>query len=153
MTVTFLLDLRPSTVLAVTLTLLHIIALTAAIVSLNAMPMFVVCLGVLLSATGVLKALFGAGGSQGVAALKLLDDGSTVWRDRDGLWRPVKSLTASYVSPWLTIVRLEPAEPSPETARWLLLGPDSGRPEQLRRLRVWLSLPRPPVGGKSHDAN
>jgi hypothetical protein len=137
--------------LAATLSVLHIIALVAAIISLTAMPMFMVCLGVLLSAAGIMKALFGAG--HGVSALELLEDGSAAWLDSSGLWHPVKSLTASYVSPWLTIVRLEPAEPSLETARWLLLGPDSGCPEQLRRFRVRLSLPKSSAGRKSPDAN
>lgn len=151
MTFTFRLDIRPSIGLAVTLTLLHILAFAAAIVSLTAIPMFVVCLGVLLSASGVMRTLFGAG--QRVAGLGSLEDGSTVWCDRSGLWHPVKSLTATCVSPWLTIVRLDLEKARPQTARWLILGADSGSPEQLRRLRVWLSLSQAPAGRKTRDAN
>jgi hypothetical protein len=129
---------------------LHVIALAAAIASLAVIPMLLVCLGVLLSAAAVAKGFLHAGGI-GIMALSVRENGDVTWKDRAGEWHSAGSLSASFVSPWLTIVRLDPQDRGAR-ACWLLLGPDSSEPEDLRQLRVWLTH-RPPAEMKSPDAN
>lgn len=129
---------------------MHVLALAAAIVSLTMIPMMLVCVGVLISATVVLRGAWNAGGV-GVMALGLREDGDASWRDRAGEWHSARSLSASFVSPWLTILRLHPQEAVVLGACWLVLGPDSGEPEDLRQLRVWLNHGRVPGGTKNPD--
>jgi toxin CptA len=73
---------------------------------------------------------------QSVVAMEIGDDGKIAFQTRDGRWRAASLRQSCFVSPWLTIVNL-----NPENARWsrnVVIMPDSLREDEFRQLRVWL---------------
>jgi hypothetical protein len=131
-TSTLRLELLPSRWLAACLGSLHLAALGAAFVSLSFWPLLMVAAGVVLSGllvtVAALQRLPGA-----VCALELCEDGGAQWRELDGSWHAATLQNEGYLSSWLVVLRL--AEVG-RGRRWLVLGPDSASPDDLRRLRV-----------------
>ncbi len=126
--------LQSSRILAVLLALLHLFALFSAAVSLEGWPLILVEAGVCLSALGTIGDALQRWPDSALE-LELHEDGSAAWRDRRGQWHEGKLRNSNYVSSWLLIVALAvPGAPR----RPLVLLPDAGSPEDLRKLRVWL---------------
>ncbi|HKB63482.1 MAG TPA: protein YgfX [Burkholderiales bacterium] len=127
-------DLKPSLKLAGLLLVAHVFALGAAWVSLAGWALVLVGLGVLLSGAGCLaEALHRS--SRAAVSLELREDGRASWRDRNGRWHEGRLANEHFVSTAFVVLRLD------QTGRgrkWLVLMGDSARPEDLRRLRVWL---------------
>ena len=63
---------------------------------------------------------------------------------RNGAWVDAEVLDDSYVTPWLTVLRLR--LPQRRWAKHALLLSDSGDAEMFRRLRVWLRWGRQGTG-------
>src|SRR5712691_6280630 len=127
-------DLKPSFKLAGLLAVAHVLALGAAWVSLAGWPQALVGLGVLLSGAGCLAEVLQRS-SRAVLSLELREDGRASWRDRNDRWHEGRLGNEHFVSTAFVVLRLD------QTARgrkWLVLMGDSARPEDLRRLRVWL---------------
>ena len=127
-------DLKPSLKLAGLLVVAHVLALGAAWVSLTGWPQGLVGLGVLLSGAGCLAEVLHRS-SRAVLSLELREDGRASWRDRNGRWHEGRLGSEHFVSTVLVVLRLD------QTGRglkWLVLMGDSARPEDFRRLRVWL---------------
>lgn len=73
---------------------------------------------------------------QSVVAMEIGNDGKIAFQTRDGRWRAASLRQNNFVSPWLTIVSL-----NPENARWsrnVVIMTDSLREDEFRQLRVWL---------------
>lgn len=73
---------------------------------------------------------------QSIVALDLAEDGKFAFQTLNGRWHAAKLRQSSFVSPWLTVLNL-----NPENARWarnVVIMPDSMQNEEFRRLRVWL---------------
>jgi toxin CptA len=127
-------DLKPSLKLAGLLLVAHVFALAAAWVSLAGWPLSLVGLGVLLSGAACLAEVLHRS-SRAAVSLELREDGRASWRDRNGRWHEGRLGNQNFASTALVVLRLD------QTGRgrkWLVLMGDSARPEDYRRLRVWL---------------
>lgn len=84
-----------------------------------------------------------------VTGLKPTRDGLSMETRHDG-WILCNILDSSFVTPWLTVLHLKPAQ------RWLpvhvVLLPDMLDADEFRRLRVWLKWAQPHAHGKDRDA-
>jgi hypothetical protein len=127
-------ELKPSLRLAGLLGAVHILALAAAWLSLEGWPRVLVACGVLLSAMGCLREIFHRS-SRTAVSLELLDDGRASWRDGSARWHEGRLGDHHFVSAALVVMRLDQTQGA---RKWLVLAADSGAPEDLRRLRVWL---------------
>lgn len=127
-------DLKPSLWLAGSLGVVHALALVAAWASLSGWPQYLVVSGVLLSAAGwIAESLHRSSGA--AVSLELQADGRASWMDRGGAWHEGRLGAEHFVSAALVVVALGQA---PLRRKWIVLMPDSARPDQMRRLRVWL---------------
>jgi len=138
-------DLKPSFKLAGLLVVAHVLALGAAWVSLAGWPRALVGLGVLLSGAGCLAEVLQRS-SRSVLSLELREDGRASWRDRSGRWHEGGLGNEHFVSTAFVVLRLD------QTGRglkWLVLMGDSARPEDFRRLRVWLRWRRELGSGRN----
>jgi toxin CptA len=127
-------DLKPSLKLAGLLLVAHVLALGAAWVSLAGWPRVLVGLGILLSGAGCLVEVLHRS-SRAAVSLELREDRRASWRDRNGRWHEGRLGSEHFVSTAFVVLRLD------QTGRgrkWLVLMSDSARPEDFRRLRVWL---------------
>ena len=127
-------ELRPSYLLAGALALGHLLALSAAWISLEGWPRVLVLAGIALSGWGgIAGALHRTLGS--AQALALRADGGCAWRDGEGTWRESRLGGAPFVSTVLIVfgLRLNTLR-----RKWIVLLPDAADDESLRRLRVWL---------------
>jgi hypothetical protein len=127
-------ELKPSLRLAGLLGAVHILALAAAWLSLEGWPRVLVACGLLLSAMGCLTEIFHRS-SRAAVSLELLDDGRASWRDGSARWHEGRLGDHHFVSAALVVMRLDQTQGA---RKWLVLAADSGAPEDLRRLRVWL---------------
>ena len=82
-----------------------------------------------------------------VDALELRTEGRAAWRDRGGDWHEGRLRRANFVSVPLIVIGLDHPKPS---RKWIVLLPDSGPADEMRRLRVWL---RWGVPGSGKDAD
>lgn len=137
-------ELRPSFKLAGVLGGVHVLALAAVWLSLEGWPRVLVACGLLLSAVGCLSEIFHRT-SRAAVSLQLLDDGRASWRDRGATWHECRLGDDHFVSAALVVMRLDQAQGG---RKWLALAADSGAPEDLRRLRVWLRWYREAGAGK-----
>ena len=138
-------ELKPSLRLAGLLGVVHILALAAAWLSLEGWPRVLVACGLLLSAMGCLTEIFHRS-SRAAVSLELLDDGRASWRDGSARWHEGRLGDHHFVSAALVVMRLDQAQGG---RKWLVLAADSGAPEDLRRLRVWLRWHREAGAGGS----
>ena len=138
-------ELKPSLRLAGLLGAVHILALAAAWVSLEGWPRVLVACGLLLSAMGCLTEIFHRS-SRAAVSLELLDDGRASWRDGRARWHEGRLGDHHFVSAALVVMRLDQTQGG---RKWLVLAADSGAPEDLRRLRVWLRWHREAGAGGS----
>jgi hypothetical protein len=137
-------ELKPSLRIAAGLGAAHILALAAAWLSLEGAPLYAVVCGIALSATGCLsEALQRA--SHSAVALELLEDGRASWLDRRAGWHEGRLGTGHLVSAALVVMRLDETQGG---RKWLVLSADSGAPEDMRRLRVWLRWNREAAAGR-----
>jgi toxin CptA len=127
-------DLKPSLKLAGLLLVAHVFALGAAWVSLAGWPLVLVGLGVLLSGAGCLAEVLHRS-SRAAVSLELREDGRAFWRDRNGRWHEGRLGKEHFVSAAFIVLRLDRTG---RGRKWLVLMGDSARPEDFRRLRVWL---------------
>jgi len=131
---TLQIDLKPSLQLAALLGVAHILALTAAWVSLEDCPRYLVCSGVLLSGAACLvEALHRS--STAAVSLEFHADGRASWRNRNGAWHEGRLGADHFVSTALVVMGLDQIE---RGRKWVVLMPDSASAEELRRLRIWL---------------
>jgi toxin CptA len=131
---TLAVSLRPSRVLALSLTLMGGAALACAWISLPPLAFAPVAAGIVLAlAWHLAHALQRGEGS--ARALELTANGDARWQDGSGQWHQVEILASSYVSDWLVVVNLGAGG---ARGRSLVLLPDSAGADELRRLRVWL---------------
>jgi toxin CptA len=70
-----------------------------------------------------------------IVALEVTEGGRVSFRTRQGEWRECELLGSSYVSPYLTILNLEPPG---ARVRHAVLVPDNVEAQDFRRLRTWL---------------
>jgi len=138
-------ELKPSLRLAGLLGAVHILALAAAWLSLEGWPRVLVACGLLLSAMGCLTEIFHRS-SRAAVSLELLDDGRASWRDGSARWREGRLGDHHFVSAALVVMRLDQTQVG---RKWIVLTRDSGAPEDLRRLRVWLRWHREAGAGGS----
>jgi hypothetical protein len=138
-------ELKPSLRLAGLLGAVHILALAAAWLSLEGWPRVLVACGLLLSAMGCLMEIFHRS-SRTAVSLELLDDGRASWRDGSARWHEGRLGDHHFVSAALVVMRLDQTQGA---RKWLVLAADSGAPEDLRRLRVWLRWYREAGAGGS----
>ena len=138
-------ELKPSLRLAGLLGAAHILALAAAWLSLEGWPRVLVACGLLLSAMGCLTEIFHRS-SRAAVSLELLDDGRASWRDGSARWHEGRLGDHHFVSAALVVMRLDQTQGG---RKWLVLAADSGAPEDLRRLRVWLRWYREAGAGGS----
>jgi len=138
-------ELKPSLRLAGLLGAAHILALAAAWLSLEGWPRVLVACGVLLSAMGCLAEIL-LRSSRAAVSLELLDDGRASWRDGSARWHEGRLGDHHFVSAALVVMRLDQTQGG---RKWLVLAADSGAPEDLRRLRVWLRWYREAGAGGS----
>lgn len=75
-------------------------------------------------------------GRRGVTVVRLDRDGAIGLRAGDGRWIEAAVQSASFVAPWLTVIRWR--APSHRFDRALLILPDMLGPEDFRRLRLLL---------------
>ena len=144
-----LIELRPSLRIAVTLGTVHVLALAAARLSLEGIPLYVVLCGVAFSAVGCFSEIFHRT-SRSAVALELLDDGRASWKDRHAQWHDGRLSGDHLVSEALVVMRLDQAQGG---RKWLLLSADSGAPEDMRRLRARLRWHREAaLGGRGGRA-
>ena len=128
-------ELKPSRILG--LLVLTMGGLALASIALASMPMAV---KTMLAAIASGRALWAFGNSRrALPRLRLGADGGLGIRARDGDWQSAQVLAGSFVSPALCVMRLEQAE---RRHPYLVLLPDSGEPDDLRRLRVSLRWAR-----------
>jgi toxin CptA len=71
-----------------------------------------------------------------LVALRLHADRRCEFQTRSGAWQEAELLGSSFVSPFLTVLNLQPA--GRRFARHLVILPDALASEDFRRLRVWL---------------
>jgi toxin CptA len=138
-------DLKPSLKLAGLLVVAHVLALGAAWVSLAGWPQVLVGLGVLLSGAGCLAEVLHRS-ARAAVSLELREDGRASWRDRNGRWHEGRLGNEHFVSTALVVLRLDQVG---RGRKWLVLMGDSARPEDFRRLRVWLRWRRELGSGAS----
>ena len=137
-------ELKPSRRLAGALGGVHVLALAAVWLSLDGWPQYLVACGLLLSAWGCLSEILHRT-SRAAVSLELLDDGRASWRDRGATWHEGRLGEDHFVSSALVVMRLDQAQGG---RKWLALAADSGAPEDLRRLRVWLRWHRESAEGR-----
>jgi hypothetical protein len=138
-------ELKPSPRLAGVLGGVHVLALAAVWLSLEGWPRYLVACGLLLSAVGCLSEILHRT-SRAAVSLELLDDGRASWRDRGATWHEGRLGEDHFVSSALVVMRLDQTQGG---RKWLVLAADSGAPEDLRRLRVWLRWHREAGAGGS----
>jgi hypothetical protein len=127
-------SLRPSRILALSLTVMAAAALACAWISLPLLAFPPVAAGIALAwAWHVAQVLQRGAGT--VHALELDAKGEARWQDGSGQWHEAEILPSSYVSDWLVVVNLGAGG---ARGRSLVLLPDCAVAEELRRLRVWL---------------
>ena len=134
MSQTLTLNLRPSRILALALTLMAGAALAASWTSLPELAVVPVAAGIVLALVWHIPDILQRG-THGVRALELDAEGNARWQDGSGQWHAAKVLPSSYVSGWLVVINLGG---DPGAARAVALLPDCAAAEDLRRLRVWL---------------
>ncbi len=127
-------ELKPSLRLAGVLGAVHILALAAAWLSLEGWSRHLVACGLLVSAIGCLAEILHRS-SRAAVSLELLDDGRASWRDGSARWHEGRLGGDHFVSAALVVMRLDQTQGG---RKWLVLAADSGAPEDLRRLRIWL---------------
>ena len=127
-------ELKPSLRLASVLGAVHILALAAAWLSLGGWPRYVVAGGLLASAIGCIAEILHRS-SRAAVSLELFDDGRASWRDGNARWHEGRLGDDHFVSAALIVMRLDQTQGG---RKWLVLAADSGAPEDLRRLRIWL---------------
>jgi hypothetical protein len=137
-------ELKPSLRIAVGLGAAHVLALAAAWLSLEGTPRYIVLCGVALSAMGCLSEVLHRT-SRSAVALELLDDGRASWQDRRAAWHEGRLGDDHFVSEALVVMRVDRAQGG---RKWLVLSADSGAPEDMRRLRVWLRWHREAAAGR-----
>jgi hypothetical protein len=126
--------LKPSPTLAAITGAGHALALAAAWSSLAGLPLAFAGAGIVLSGVWTAgDALLQWPGS--VLQLELEDNGSGRWVDRAGREHPIQSSRTTWVSAGLVVLGMQTSR---WRTRWLILLPDSGGAEALRRLRAWL---------------
>jgi hypothetical protein len=131
---TLTVSLRPSGVLALSLTVIAGAALACTWISLPRLAFPPVAAGIALAwAWHLAQALQRGAGT--VRALELAAKGNARWQDGLGQWHEAEILPSSYVSDWLVVVNLRAGG---GRGRSLVLLPDCAVAEELRRLRVWL---------------
>ena len=131
---TLTVSLRPSRVLALSLTVMAGAALACAWISLPPLALPPVAAGIALAwAWHLARALQRGAGT--VRALELAAQGNARWQDGSGQWHQAEILPSSYVSSWLVVVNLGEVG---RRGRSLVLLPDCAAAEELRRLRIWL---------------
>jgi len=127
-------SLRPSSILALALTLMAGTALACAWISLPVLAFVPVAAGIALAwASHLAQAL--QRGKRGARALELGAHGRARWQDGSGQWQEVEILASSYASDWLVVVNMRG---SGRRDRSVVLLPDCAAAGDLRRLRVWL---------------
>lgn len=137
-------ELKPSLRIAAGLGAAHALALAAAWLSLEGTPLYIVVCGVALSAMGCLSEILHRT-SRSAVALELLEDGRASWLDRRAGWHEGRLGADHFVSEALVVMRLDQAQGG---RKWLVLSSDSGAPEDMRRLRVWLRWHRQAAAGR-----
>lgn len=73
---------------------------------------------------------------QSIVAMEIGNEGKFAFQTRNGSWHAARLRQSSFVSPWLTILNL-----NPENTRWtrnVVIMPDSLRNDEFRQLRIWL---------------
>ncbi len=130
-------EIRPSRLLAGLIGILHVLAMLAAWIAIDAWPSVLVLAGVALSGAACVAFALGAPRST-VSALELHADGRAFWRDRSGAWHGGRLARPRAVVPPLVVLGVV----GPLGVRRLVLLPDSISGDGLRRLRVWLRWPR-----------
>jgi toxin CptA len=128
-------ELKPSRLLGLLVLTMGGLALLS--IALASLPMAVKALLAVVALGGALWA-FG-NSRRALPRLQLGADGSLGIRARDEDWRPALDLPQRFVSPALCVLRLARTQrryPS------LVLLPDSGEPDDLRRIRVSLRWAR-----------
>lgn len=138
MTPAFRIDLSGSVRLAAVLAALHVAAALAAAVTMAGLPVAMILAGIALS--GIVSARWLLSPHRfGIHGLGWDEAGDICWLNASGEWGAVAELRPLYVSVWLIIIWLRPAEvQSAGRGHWLVLGSDSAHLEKLRHLRVLL---------------
>jgi hypothetical protein len=134
LTQTFTVSLRPSRILALSLTVMAGAALACAWISLPPLAFAPVATGIALACAWHLAQAM-QWGADTVRALELAARGNARWQDGSGEWHDVEISPSSYVSSRLVVVNLGAAA---GRGRSLVLLPDCAVAEELRQLRVWL---------------
>ena len=126
--------LKPSRILALTLTLMAGTALACAWVSLSGIALLLVAAGIALAVVFHVPQALQRGG-RAVRAVELSAEGTARWQDGPGQWHEAEIRPGSYVSGWLVVLNL-----GSRSGRGLsvVVLPDSAATEELRQLRVWL---------------
>ena len=137
-------ELKPSLRIAAGLGAVHVLALAAACLSLKGTPLYIVVCGIALSAVGCFSEILHRT-SRSAVALELLDDGSASWQDRRARWHEGRLGNDHLVSEALVVMRVDQVQGG---RKWLVLSADSGAPEDMRRLRVWLRWHREAAVGR-----
>jgi len=131
---TLTVSLRPSRVLALSLTVMAGVALVCAWISLPRLAFLLFAAGVALAWAWHFGQVLQRGAGS-VRTLELTATGAARWQDGLGQWHEAEILPSSYVSGWLVVVNLSAVG---GRGRSLVLLPDCAAAEELRRLRVWL---------------
>jgi toxin CptA len=127
-------DRRPSRILVGALVLAHGLALCAVWISFGGWARALAAVAILTSlADTVTGALLRTGRS--VVSLELHEDGRASWRERDGKAGEGALGRSHFVSPFLVVLELKPAD---QRARRVIFLADSATPDDFRRLKVWL---------------
>ena len=127
-------ELKSSFLLGGVLGSVHLLALTAAAISLHGWPLFLLGAGILLSGVAVTaEALFCAAAA--ARGLELRADGQCAWRDGGDRWHESRIVEPRFVAGGLIVLGLRT---NAQKRKWIVLLPDSSDRESLRRLRVWL---------------
>ena len=133
LTQTLTVDLKPSRVLALALTVMAAAALSCSWISLPRAAFVPIAAGIAL-AWAWHCALALQRPETAMRALELDAKGGARWRDGRGQWQDAVILPGSYVSRLLIVVILGAGG----RRRSLVLLPDAAAADDLRRLRVWL---------------
>jgi toxin CptA len=131
------LTLKPSRLLAIALTVVHICAAATLVpLDLPAWAKAGLALAVAASlAQAVLRhALLKGRGC--LIAIELREDDRAAVQTRDGTWHDTRVLGTTYVSPLLSVINLR--LDGRRFARHMLVVPDNADAEYFRQLRVWL---------------
>ena len=131
---TLTVSLRPSRVLALSLTAVAGAAAACTWISLPPLAFAPVAAGIALAWAWHLARVLQRGPGS-VRALELAAQGNARWQDGSGQWHEAEILPSSYVSGWLVVVNLSGGG---GRRRSLVLLPDCIVAEEMRRLRVWL---------------